>query len=176
MEFWENDASWYASNEGVKAYHALQKLEDKTLFLYAYLQKKLHKSFENNNACFKLALFFADAIEGASLPYSGYSEIIDPMKNPYLAYVTNWDKYPGKRVLYYGLMSILHGLADPMLHNSWIYDKALMGSELLQSKLVELERNFYDEGSACMPGPLAYDIEDELSDVQFKLRWFFDKK
>ncbi len=176
MEYWENIASWYTTDAGVKAYQALRTQEDKTLFFYAFLQKKLHKSFENDNICFKFALFLADAVANSSLPYSTYPEIIDPQKNPYLAYLVCWEKYPGKRVLYYGFMSILHGLADPMLRNSWIYDKDLMGSEALQHKLVELERNFYNEDAALIPSPLAYEIEDNLSDLQLKLRWFFDKK
>ena len=174
MEFLKYDSAWYATPEGVKTYGAMEKLEDKTIFLYAYLQKKLHKSFEGDRTAFKFALFLADAVAGAGLPYSGYPQLIDPQSNPYLAYLTNWDKYPGKRVIYYGFMSILHGLADPMLRNSWIYDKELMGAEALQSKLVELECNFYDEDATCLPNPLSYDVGDDLSDLQLKLRWCFD--
>ena len=176
MEYWDKASAWFTSPEGITAYASLPSLMDKTLFFYAYLQKKLHKSYETDNACFKFALFLADAVANSSLSFSSYPEILDASNNPYLAYMVNWDKYPGKRVLYYGFMSVLHGLADPALRPSWIYDKELMGSDALQSKLLELDRNFYDEDATLMPNPLAYDIEDDLSDFQLKLRWFFDKK
>ncbi len=176
MEYLNRDVAWYTGAEGVNTYKKLQSLEDRTVFLYAYLQKMVHTSFDKDNTCFKAALFFADAVAESRLPYSSYPELVDPQKNPFLAYMVNLGKNPGNRVLYYGFMSVLHEIADPMKQNSWIYDMNLMTSDDLQDKLVELEHNFYDEEGPHMPNPLAFDIDEALSDLQLKLIWFFGNK
>lgn len=160
----------------MSTYANLHTLEEKTVFLYAVLQKLVHSSFCKDNTCFKFALFLADAVASAQLPYSSYPVLIDPEKNPFLAYLVNCGKNPGNRIVYYAFMAILHGIADPMKQNEWIYDKELMGSEELQAKLVELEHNFYDEEGPHMPNPLAFDIEEELTGLQLKLMWFFGGK
>ena len=162
--------------EGVSAYEKLQTIEEKTVFLYAYLQKTVPASFDKDNTCFKFALFLADAVASAQLPYSSYPALIDPEQNPFLTYWVNCGKNPGNRIVYYAFMAILHGIADPKKQNEWIYDMELMGSDSLQQKLVELEHNFYDEEGPHMPNPLAYDIEEELTGLQLKLMWFFGGK
>lgn len=176
MDYMNQNSTWYTGAQGIKAYEKLQKLEEKTVFVYAYLQKLVHNSFSKDNTCFQLALFLTDAVATANLPYSAYPALVDPKQNPFLAYVVNLKKNPGNKVLYYGFMSILHGIADPMALNSWIYDLELMTSDELQNHLIEQEHNFYDEEGPHMPNPLAFDIEEELETLQLKLMWFFRKK
>lgn len=176
MNFFNRDAAWYASPEGVKTYEGMRTIEERTLFLYSYLQKALHNSFDKDNTTFRFALFLADAVSAAPLPYNHFPALIDPRQNPYLAYLINLGKHPGKRVIYYGFMSILHGIGNAMLRNDWIYDTKLLDSEALEKKLVELDRNFYEESELFIPSPLAFDIAEELDKFQMQLIWFFNKK
>ena len=176
MEYLHQESAWYTSPQGINAYEKLRTLDEKTIFVYAYLQKLVHSSFSKDNTCFRLALFLADAVAEANLPYSTYPALVDPKQNPFLAYVVNLNKHPGNKVLYYGLMAILHKIADPAELNSWIYDLKLMDSDDLQDRLIQLEHNFYDEEGPHMPNPLAFEIEEELETLQLKLMWFFRKK
>ena len=175
MEYFNQEAAWYTGPQGVSLFAGLKTLEEQTLFLYAALRKRLHTSYDKDNTCFKLALFFAEAVQKAPVPYKGYPDLVDPTKNPFMAFLTNWNQRPGNRALFYGLMCVLHGLDNPMLANSWLYDKSLMESDKLQEKLLELDRNFYDEEGPSMPNPLAYDIDEQLQDLQIKLVLLFDK-
>ncbi len=176
MDILNREGAWFLSPEGTAAYEKQQNLEEKTIFIYTYLSKILNESFDKDHTTFKLALFFADAISSAGLPYSTYPELINPAKNPFLAYLVNLGKHPEERIVYYGFMSILHEIADPMMQNSWIYDKELMSSDALADKLVELEHNFYEEIPNSLPNPLVYDIAEQLRPVQLKLMWFFGNK
>lgn len=176
MELLKNDTGWFLSQAGTAAYERQRTLEEKTIFIYAYLSKALDKSFDKDSTCFKFALFLADAIDTAGLPYSRYPALIDPTQNPYLAYLVNLGEQPGGRIIYYGFMSILHEIADPMMQNNWIYDMELMGSDSLEEKLVSLEHDFYEEIPNSLPNPLVFDIAEELEPVQLKIMWFFGNK
>ena len=176
MEYLLKDASWFFSQEGVAAYGQQQSVEDKTLFLYAYLVKALDESYDKDNTLFRFSLFLADAVAGGGFAYSEYPKLIDSTANPFLTYLTNWKKNPGKKVLHYGFLSILHQIADPGLSNNWIYDKALMESDSLEEKLIELEHNFYADKELGLPNPRAFDIAEEHKPVQLKLMWLFASK
>ena len=176
MDYLSREPAWFLSQSGASAFNSKTNLEEKTLFIYAYLRKCLHESYDKDKTCFHFALFLADAIHNSQLPYGSYPALIDPTQNPYLAFLIQWGKHPGERILYYGFMSILHQIADPMDPGNWVYDKTCIGTEALAAKLVELEHNFYDERPVDLPHPGVFDIEEPLQSVQLKLMWFFNKR
>lgn len=78
---------WYFSSEGQKAYNEAcylnsENLEKKTRFFFDYLCKtRSINSYEDN---LKLAFFLAFAIDGSTLPYGKYPDILMKNQNPFL--------------------------------------------------------------------------------------------
>lgn len=182
--------------ESIAEYANLQTLEDKTLYILAYLarvwvEKPSFVETEGDEefryayigtGMFRAALFLADAVGNASLPYSSYPALIDPSKNPYMAYLVNlevwgdpycgeWDSFdeqPG--MFYYEFMAILHGAADPFDEESWLYQE--------DGRLDAMEEADYDiyEDKTSFPDPRYYEVADGLKSLQLKIMWIFGKK
>ena len=170
MELIKHDAQWFLSEYGSKAYSALKTLEERSVFLYSYLKQIAKADFEEDQLLFRVAFFFADAVSGSALPYNAYPALIDPAKNPFVAYLKNTDSFPGGKAVYGIFLSILHGIADPFQRNNWVYSKDLQSEEVLEEKLAELGKDFV--GSAIkMADPDAYAIDEALQPVQLKLIW-----
>ena len=107
MELLNFDANWFCSETGQKAYSAIKSLEDRSVFLYSYLRKIAPADFDEGQMLFRIAFFLADAVVDSKLPYSTYPALIDPQKNPFVAYLANVNQYPGAQTVYYVFLSIL---------------------------------------------------------------------
>ena len=164
------DANWFCSTQGQTAYSSLRTLEDRSVFLYSYLKKITKADFEKDQLLFRLSFFLADAVAGSELPYSAYPALVDPAKNPFVAYLKNTTLCPGSRAVYCICLAILHGIADPFVQNNWIYQKELQDADYLEEKLSELDKNFVAT-SVSLADPDAFAIDAPLRIVQLKLIW-----
>jgi hypothetical protein len=170
MELLEHDAQWFLSKPGCDAFASAKTLEDRSVFLYSYLKQVAPADFDKDQMLFRIAFFFAEAIMGSTLPYNTYPALIDPEKNPFVAYLKNADHYPGAQTTYYVFLSILHGIATPIRQNEWIYDTQFEDPEYLEKKLTELGKCFCSS-AVGMTDVDAFDIEESLQPVQLKLIW-----
>ena len=174
MELLNFDASWFCSEKGQKAYSSIKSLEDRSVFLYSYLRKIAPADFDEDQMLFRIAFFLADTVVDSTLPYSTYPALIDPQKNPFVAYLKNADHYPGGTVVYHIFLSILHGIAMPMKQNEWVYDKQLDDPEYLEKKLEALGKPFFASGVSMVSAD-AFAIEESLQQVQLKLIWLLSQ-
>ena len=170
MELTKQSAAWFLSKPGCDAFNALKTLEDRSAFLYSYLKQIINVDFEEDQLLFRIAFFFADAIMGSTLPYNTYPALIDPEKNPFVAYLENTDHFPGSKVVYYIFLSILHSIAMPIKQNEWVYDQQLKEPEYLEKKLEELGKPFFVSGLGMVSADV-FAIEKSLQQVQLKLIW-----
>lgn len=175
MELINYEASWFLSKPGCDAFASLQTLEERSVFLYSYLKQAARVNFEEDQLLFRTAFFLADAVMESDLPYSKYPALVDPEKNPFVAYLLNADTCPGIRTVYYIFLSILHGIADPFKHNAWVYNKQISDPEYLGEKLTELGKCFCEIGIE-MPSVEAFAIEESLQTVQLKLIWLLGQR
>lgn len=170
MELLERDAQWFLSKPGCDAFASAKTLEDRSVFLYSYLKQTAPADFDKDQMLFRIAFFFADAIMGSTLPYNTYPALIDPEKNPFVAYLKNADHYPGGKAVYYIFLSILHGIAAPMKLNEWVYEQQLEEPEYLEQKMKALGKPFFAAGMGMVSAD-AFAIEEPLQQVQLKLIW-----
>ena len=170
MELMNHDVPWFISKPGCDAFASLQTLEDRSAFLYSYLRKIAKPDFEEDQLLFRIAFFFADAVMGSTLPYSTYPSLIDPEKNPFVAYLKNADHFPGAKAVYYIFLAILHGIATPIKQNDWVYEQQLSDMEYLEKKLKEMEKPFLANGIEMVSADV-FQIEESLQLVQLKLIW-----
>lgn len=170
MELLKHDAAWFSSEAGCNMYHSLNSLEDRSIFLYSYLKKIAIAEFDQDQTLFKAAFFFADGIFGSSLPYSNYPDLINPAKNPFVAYLDNAEHYPGAEAVYFIFLSILHKIADPTKRNAWIYSQQMENPEYVEQKLLDTDKCFY-AGEISMASADAFAIDESLQLVQLKLIW-----
>lgn len=130
MDIVNNNTSWFLSDEGTKAFSALNSLDDKTIFIYSYLKKVAYantacKDNEKEKALLKISLLLADAISQSTAEYSQYPALIDPGKNPYIAYLANARFLGSDAMLFTVFSSILRGFVNPYDMNSWLYNADL---------------------------------------------------
>ena len=170
MELLDHDDQWFLSKPGCDAFALVKTLEDRSAFLYSYLRKIAPASFDEDQMLFRIAFFLAAAVMESTLPYNTYPALIDPEKNPFVAYLKNADHFPGGTVVYHIFLSILHGIAMPIKQNEWVYDKQLEEPEYLEKKLEELGKPFFTDG-VDMVSADAFTIEESLQQVQLKLIW-----
>lgn len=170
MELLKRDSAWFLSPAGSKVFSDLTSLEDRSVFLYSYLRTVAKPEFEQDRILFKIAFFLADGVMGSSLPYQSYPDVIHPGKNPFVSYVARTEHFPGQSPLFYIFLSILHGIADPMNSNDWVYDAASEDTEHLRTKLESLGKDFCPDPS-LLADPDAYAIDPSLEAVQMKLIW-----
>lgn len=174
----------FLSEKGVDLYNRLGTLDEKTIFIYVFLSRVWPEDLccpddaieEEMDIRFKFAFFLADAISNADLEYSTFPALIDKKKNPYLAYLVNTGDLHRKRNVYYAFMSILHGTADPLDADNWIYDIETMKNEELSDKMEEMGKDFYDGDLISYPDPQIYEIDEKLLPVQLKIKWFFGEE
>ncbi len=188
----------FFSEESIAKYEKLQTLEDKTFYILAYLAKLWAEKpvFQDDDeefrysyigmGMFRAALFLADAVGNAGLPYSSYPALIDPRENPYMAYLaklegwddpycSKWNAYDKKpEMFYYEFMAILHGSADPFDEDSWLYKERYTEEDLQET----LEKAGYDiyEHKEIMLDPSCFEADDGLKQLQLKIMWLFGKK
>ena len=170
MELINHEAPWFLSSAGCNAFASTKTLEDRSVFLYSYLKQIAPEDFDKDQVLFRTAFFLADAIMGSTLPYSTYPALINPEKNPFVAYLSNISQYPGAKTVYYIFLSILHGLAMPIRQNEWVYDQQISEPEYMQQKLTELGRCFCSS-DIDMASVDAFSIEESMQPVQLKLIW-----
>ena len=174
MELTTQSAAWFLSGPGCAAFDALKTLEDRSAFIYSYLRQITKVDFEEDQLLFRIAFFFADAVMGSTLPYGTYPAVIDPEKNPFVAYLKNADRYPGGKAVYYIFLSILHGIAAPMKLNEWVYEQQLEEPEYLEQKMKALGKPFFVAGMGMVSAD-AFAIEEPLQQVQLKLIWLMSQ-
>lgn len=170
MELLNFDANWFCSEAGQKAYSSIKSLEDRSVFLYSYLRKIAPTDFDEDQMLFRIAFFLADSVMDSTLPYSTYPALIDPQKNPFVAYLANVKRYPGAQAVYYVFLSILHGLAMPIRQNDWVYEQRISEPEYMQEKLSDLGKCFCASAVGMVDAD-AFAIEESLQPVQLKLIW-----
>ena len=130
MELIKRETPWFLSSAGCNAFASTKTLEDRSVFLYSYLKQIAPEKFDEDQTLFRTAFFLADAVMDSPLPYSTYPALIDPQKNPFVAYLANVNQYPGAQTVYYVFLSILHGLAMPIRQNDWVYEKRICRKNL----------------------------------------------
>lgn len=78
-------SEWFTSTDGHNAYKNADTLFKKVSFYYEYLLSvALDK--KNTEALWKIAFIMADSIENSSLEFGRYPDILNPKKNPLVAY------------------------------------------------------------------------------------------
>ena len=170
MELIKQSSAWFLSSTGCQAFSSLQTLEDRSVFLYSYLKTIAKPEFDREQVLFKIAFFLADGVMGSSLPYQAYPNVIDPQKNPFVAYLARTTHYREAQILYYIFLGILHGIADPMDKDNWIYHAKVEDTEYLRNTLEQLGKDLYPS-PYTMADPDAYAIDPSLEPVQMKLIW-----
>ena len=170
MELVKYEAHWFLSSAGCNAFTATKTLEDRSVFLYSYLKQIASEKFDEDQMLFRIAFFLADAVADSGLPYCTYPALIDPGKNPFVAYLSNATQYPGAKSVYYIFLAILHGLAMPIRQNEWVYDQRISDLEYMEEKLTELGKCFC-ASNVGMASADAFSIEESLQPVQLKLIW-----
>ena len=140
--------------------------------MYSYLKTMAKPEFDQGRILFKAAFFLADGVMGSSLPYQAYPDVINPEKNPFVAYLAKADLFPGESTFYYIFLGILHGIANPMQAKDWVYERNLEDPDYLREKLEQLGKNLYPSPT-LMADPDAYAIDSSLEAVQLKLIWLF---
>ena len=175
MDLLKFDAEWFCSERGQKAFSSLDSLEDRSIFLYSYLKRIAKGDFEKDQILFRIAFFLADGVLGSALPYSAYPALVDPEKNPFVAYLKNADHCPVRQVVYYIFLSILHNIAAPIKRNEWVYEKKIEDLEYLEQTLTKLGKCFCDS-DVGMASADAFTIEESLQPVQLKLIWLLGQQ
>lgn len=79
-------SAWYTSEEGKQAYLNADTLPKKTFFFYEYLLS-IARYKGNKGVLYKIAFVMADSMVNSELEFAGYPNVIDPAKNPLVAYV-----------------------------------------------------------------------------------------
>lgn len=172
MELLKFDADWFLSEPGRRAFSDLKSLEDRSIFLYSCLKSMVSSDFDKDHILFKTAFFLADAVAGSSLSYGSYPDLLDPKKNPYVAYLVNAARCPDAQTLYCVFLSVLHGIADPFKKNEWIYSPDICDPDKMNAMLEKKGRNFC-HGSVTTADPSAFEIDPALQIMQIKLIWLF---
>ena len=107
MKLVTKEASWFLSGEGTRAYAALSSLEERAIFVYSYLRQIVNEDFEKDSVLFKTSFLIADALSGSVLPYAQYPDVINPSKNPFVAFLKNSKKYKNPTGVLYAFLAIL---------------------------------------------------------------------
>lgn len=170
MELIKQESAWFLSPAGCQAFSSLQTLENRSVFLYSYLKTIANPEFDQDQVLFKIAFFLADGVMGSSLPYQAYPDVIDPQKNPFVAYLARSTQFRKQQILYYIFLGIVHGIADPMNKDNWIYHPEVEDTEYLRNTLEQLGKDLYPS-PYTMADPDAYAIDPSLEMVQLKLIW-----
>lgn len=104
-----NGATWYMSAAGKDAYQKATTPAQKTMFFFEYLTA-ISSDAKNREVLHKIAYVIAYAVEGSSLAYGSFPDILDPDKNPLVGYVKT-HKLTATDHTVYGLtlLAALHG-------------------------------------------------------------------
>ncbi len=174
MDLIKKDSQWFFSPEGVESYQKLTTLEERSIFIYSYLRTIAVEALEKDNLLFKIAFLLADGVHASDLPYAKYPDLIDPKKNPYVAYLKNAKRPHSNEKTFCILMSILHEIANPMNTTEWIYDIKLFTENAYLNKLDELKHQFIEHDESYVVDPEVFSIDPSLSFIQKELVWLFD--
>lgn len=167
----KRSTDWFFSNEGIKAFESTsENLAERSAFIYSYLITVIDEKDKDNSFVFKLAFLIADAIYGSDLAYSKYPAIIDPKQNPFVAYIKNLKVIPSQEIIFLSVISVLHGWADALDANEWIYDEKKQTRDCFKEKFENLN---IDLISPIMANPYVFDIEPEKETLQLKIIWAF---
>lgn len=168
-----HNAEWFQTAAGVTEFEKITTLEERTIFIQAFLEKTTDELKENklleyeredakkNN--FRFALFLADAIYGSSLPYSKYPALIDVNQNPFMK---KWkdNKYglhiklsTMKYILCEESKKLFGGNAKSSFKESLIREHSKLGSE-----------QFGKTAFIYLPDTSIFDIDPSLQSAQLK--------
>lgn len=173
MEIIKKETQWFFSEDGVQSFHALQTLEDRSVFIYSYLKTVVNDQLEKDNLIFKTAFFLADALCGSVLAYANYPDVIDKTKNPFVAYLMNLKEPCSSEIVYCTFLAILQDLVNPFNPSEWIYSKEYQSKDKMLKKLGEMDRQFIFSGSTNFVDPADYQIDAALEPIQLKIIWMF---
>lgn len=125
---------WYFSREGKEEYDKANTLLKKTEYFYNYLLSLSYHRFQNINyevsykdTMYKLAYVIAHSVDGSSLPFAKYPDILDSEKNP---------------LVYYAEYEISSGLEDA---EKSALNEIYMVSELLEEVYNKLKKGKRDK-------------------------------
>lgn len=186
-------ASWFLSGEGTGAYAALSSLEERSVFVYSYLRQIVDESFEEDDILFKTAFLIADALCGSALPYGQYPDVINPAKNPFVAFLKNSKKYKNPTGVFFAYLAILQGVVDPMDKTSWVYETSSyspvdfeeamftaanwksMNDEEREANEARLrvQKILYEDTGRTMLSHYCLEIPEEMQSIQLKIVWLF---
>lgn len=174
-------AEWFQSADAVAEFGKLTLLEERVIFIQAFLERTTDELTENklleyereqarkNN--FRLALFLADAIYGSDLPYAQYPALIDVKQNPFMK---DWkDNKYGLRLMHHVLDYILCEKESKKLRGNQAgtsFKKSLM------SEYAELgSEEFGDDAFDQLPDTAIFDMEPAVRSMKLKLMCLFEE-
>ena len=173
MELINNQANWFLSEQGKKAFDNCKNLEERSVFIYSYLKKIAANSLNKDSFLFRIAFLLANSVHSSKAEYANYPELLDESKNPFVAYVKNAKKVYSIQIDYCILLSILHKLANPFDKDDWVYNQAFVESKAYIDKAKELEKCFIEDTQARVIDNSVYDIDEALRDIQIEIAWLF---
>ncbi len=158
-------SEWYFTKEGEQAYNNAKTKADKVLYFFDYLNA-VTGSRGNRDTLYRAAYVMANSMDGSSLDFSGYPNILKTDKNPLVRTATLKPSEP----TIFGLLSLslLHGSDNA---SDYLEAKAKPYTFLTYSEkdgsmsdLYKIERDIIgafclEEDTGCVP-PYVYDIID----------------
>ena len=158
---------WFSSAEGEKAYKAAKTLTEKTEFFLDYFIAVRPDVTESYDVLYRAAYIMASAVDGSSLPYARYPDILDSTLNPIVRFV-RLNSLTSKDMTVNGLMLLAEVIGE--LDTKILIDEKYKPHELLtycsDGKMTDeykLEREiigmFCDASKELFP-PYVYDAID----------------
>ncbi len=173
MKVINQPAEWFTKDSSETEYNSCKTLAEKTVFLYSYLKTVADKSFEKNNALFKMAFLFADAISQSDLPYKNYKALIDPEQNPFVMYLKKSSGYINECAVFNTLLAIIQEKVDVSDGNSWIYEKEFFKDEEYPDKLEEIGCCYVANPRYYVNDPAKFEVRDALKMTVLEIYWLF---
>ena len=175
MVLLQKETAWFLSDEGVKQYASLSSLDEQVVFLYAYLRTVAHEDLDQQQTLMKLAFLLADGVARADVPYAAYPVLIDPNKDPFVAFVKNARFVPDAPNMVPVMMAILQNKVNPQNRSAWIYDRHVLESNTFGRWLKEQGMPYLPDTAITLVNPAVYDVDPGLEDARALILWLFSK-
>lgn len=175
MEVLQKETAWFLSDEALKQYAALSSLDERVVFLYAYLRTIAHENLEKGQTLMKIAFLLADGVSKADVLYAAYPALIRPEQNPFVAYVKNAKYVPEAPRMIAVMMAILQEKVDPRNGSAWIYDRDILSKDKFGLWLKDQGMEYLPSTSISLIQPAAYAVDSVWEETRALILWLFAK-
>lgn len=174
---------WFQSAAGVVEFEKITTLEERTLFIQAFLEKATnesktyfynHERMDMKKISFCFALFLADAIHRSNFPYAKYPALLDPTQNPFIAYWQGEGHY-GKA----GWSSFYNAFTRVLIEENKKLPQNRNGKfyQALKAEAVKQQaEEYFDQVVQLLPDTTVFDLDPTLQPIQLKNMWLFGNK